>query len=438
MEVSYGIAVNNKYALFLDEDEDPLEILKAQEEEKLKKKEEKTKKDAKNEKTKSAGKNKANKKPVTLVSEPKPKTIDQNVIRKEDRGRGKPRQDKDREYEKRPLKEGNRGEIPPRRQEQRERTDRPERSQNDFSNDGFRVEGGFGGGGGGFGGGGFSEGRGRGRGNRGDRRGGRGRGGRGGGGFDRFGKREFERHSGSDKTGIKPVDKRDGGGAHNWGTIKDDLEDQLNDTQTSEEGNIGNAGDWGSPPVAAAPAAAETENRDPNTSTEEATPESPVKEEEEHEMTLDEWKALQGARSQPKYNVRQANEGADEAQWKKTYELKKKEEVEEDESEEESEEEDELQDRRINIDITFNDNPSRGGRGGRRGRGRGDFGGGRGRGRGGDFGGFDSPRGRGGRGGFPGRGGRGGDRGGGGGRGGSDRKEIVPNTEDESEFPALK
>ena len=25
-------------------------------------------------------------------------------------------------------------------------------------------------------------------------------------------------------SGVKPVDKRDGGGAHNWGTMRDDLE----------------------------------------------------------------------------------------------------------------------------------------------------------------------------------------------------------------------
>lgn len=39
MENSYGIGVTNRYALFLDEDADPLEVLKVQEQEKeLKKK----------------------------------------------------------------------------------------------------------------------------------------------------------------------------------------------------------------------------------------------------------------------------------------------------------------------------------------------------------------------------------------------------------------
>ncbi|KAM3936759.1 intracellular hyaluronan-binding protein 4 [Leptodactylus fuscus] len=35
------------------------------------------------------------------------------------------------------------------------------------------------------------------------------------------GKREFERHSGSDKARIRAEDKRGGGGPHNWGAIKD-------------------------------------------------------------------------------------------------------------------------------------------------------------------------------------------------------------------------
>ncbi len=49
-------------------------------------------------------------------------------------------------------------------------------------------------------------------------------GGGGGGGRGGFGKRQYERRSGSDRTGVKAVEKREGGGAHNWGTMKDDLE----------------------------------------------------------------------------------------------------------------------------------------------------------------------------------------------------------------------
>jgi len=49
MENQYGITVANKYALFLNEDEDPLEILKLQEATKTTKKSEKSKKNVTNE-----------------------------------------------------------------------------------------------------------------------------------------------------------------------------------------------------------------------------------------------------------------------------------------------------------------------------------------------------------------------------------------------------
>lgn len=69
-------------------------------------------------------------------------------------------------------------------------------------------------------------GRGRGRGM------GRGRGrGRGApGGPDNRGKREFDRQSGMMTTGVKSVDKRDGSGSYNWGSDKDQIEEQLNAT----------------------------------------------------------------------------------------------------------------------------------------------------------------------------------------------------------------
>merc|ERR1712183_781465 len=65
-------------------------------------------------------------------------------------------------------------------------------------------------------GGGRGAGRGGGRGRGGDRGGPGGRGGRGG-------KRDFDRKSGDDKTGVKPVDKKDGSGSHNWGTFEDEI-----------------------------------------------------------------------------------------------------------------------------------------------------------------------------------------------------------------------
>lgn len=61
---------------------------------------------------------------------------------------------------------------------------------------------------------------------------GRGRGGPGGipGGMDNRGKREFDRQSGMATTGVKPMDKREGSGSFNWGSDRDQIEEQLNAT----------------------------------------------------------------------------------------------------------------------------------------------------------------------------------------------------------------
>ncbi|XP_053558388.1 intracellular hyaluronan-binding protein 4 isoform X2 [Bombina bombina] len=112
--------------------------------------------------------------------------------------------------------------------------------------------------------------------------------GRGRGGFQRNtdfdnqrGKREFERHSGSDRS-IRAEDKRGGSGPHNWGSIKDDFSEI---EQTAVE-----------------------DQKDSN-ETQEPT-EEPVKMEEEidevaQEMTLDEWKSIQEqSRPKPDFNLR--------------------------------------------------------------------------------------------------------------------------------------
>lgn len=138
---------------------------------------------------------------------------------------------------------------------------------------------------------------------RGGPRGGRGGRGRGVGrtdGFDSRGKREFDRHSGSDRS-LKSEEKRGGGGSHNWGTVKDEMSelDQSNVTEDTPEGEE-------HPP-------ADSENKE-NEAEE-------VKEEGAKEMTLDEWKAQQDKdRAKVEFNIRKANEGAD---WKKGYVLHK-------------------------------------------------------------------------------------------------------------------
>lgn len=444
--MDYGIAVKNKFELaFLDEDEDPLEILRLQEEEILKKKNEKPTgkgKDAKSAKDSKTSKNKKNK-ALTTVQDQKPKSAEPKEIKRDDKPpRNQTRQQNDRPN--RPPREQNRDrDLPPR---QRRDDQKPReggfgapatspQSQDQYNRD--RPESGRG------------RGRGEGRGGRGAGRGGpRGRGGPGG--FDRFGKREFDRHSGSERTGIKPTEKREGGGAHNWGNAKDDVDDQLNNTNTSEENQ-----DW----------AAQSEDVENQQPAGDAAPvdgeEAPAEEDNTAaEMTLDEWKAMQD-KPGTSFNLRRAGEGCDNAQWKKTYVLSKKKLEDSDEEEDDEEYEDDHRKKNVvPIEITFYDQARRGGgREGGRGRGRGEGRGmGRGRGRGGDREGGDREdrrddrreggdrggrggfgRGRGGgefRGGRGGGGGRGGDRGGRGGRGGGPR-EQAPNVEDELDFPSL-
>uniref|UniRef100_A0A3B4TB07 SERPINE1 mRNA binding protein 1a n=1 Tax=Seriola dumerili TaxID=41447 RepID=A0A3B4TB07_SERDU len=137
---------------------------------------------------------------------------------------------------------------------------------------------------------------------RGGARGGRGGRGRGMGrsdGFDSRGKREFDRHSGSDRSSLKGEEKRGGSGSHNWGTVKDELNelDQSNNTEENPEGEE-------HPP-------ADSENKENEV--------EEVKEEGPKEMTLDEWKAMQDKeRAKVDFNIRKANEGAD---WNKGFVL---------------------------------------------------------------------------------------------------------------------
>ncbi|XP_039952138.1 plasminogen activator inhibitor 1 RNA-binding protein [Bactrocera tryoni] len=171
-------------------------------------------------------------------------------------------------------------------------------------------------------------------------------------GGNRGGKREFDRQSGSDKTGVKAIDKRDGAGAHNWGSVKEAIDD-VNKSDV-EGGNVTDK-------------AEESGN--------EQADQTPV-EEETKELTLDEWKAQKQQRVKPTFNIRKAGEGEDTTQWKKMVVLnnnKKK----ENESEEELEYDPAMYPQRVGrqqrvLDIQFNFNDGRRGAGfGGRGRGRG-------------------------------------------------------------------
>ncbi|KAM3620211.1 uncharacterized protein V6R79_019736 [Siganus canaliculatus] len=200
---------------------------------------------------------------------------------------------------------------------------------------------------------------------RGGGRGGRGGRGRGMGrsdGFDSRGKREFDRHSGSDRS-LKGEEKRGGSGSHNWGTVKDELNelDQSNVTEENPEGEE-------HPP-------ADSENKENEV--------EEVKDEGPKEMTLDEWKAMQDKeRTKVEFNIRKVNEGDE---WKKGFVLHKSKtgdkkgdliDSEVDDSKEDSHHRKPANDITSQLEINFGDlgRPARGRggpRGGRGGRGRG-------------------------------------------------------------------
>ncbi|XP_076600541.1 SERPINE1 mRNA-binding protein 1 isoform X1 [Chaetodon auriga] len=134
-------------------------------------------------------------------------------------------------------------------------------------------------------------------------RGGRGRGMGRGDGFDSRGKRDFDRHSGSDKSNLKSEEKRSGTGSNNWGNVKDEVSEaeQTAAPETTPEGEEN------------APAGSENKENEVEE----------VKNEGPKEMTLDEWKAMQDKeRTKVEFNIRKPNEGAD-SQWKKGYVLHK-------------------------------------------------------------------------------------------------------------------
>ncbi|XP_015906664.1 SERPINE1 mRNA-binding protein 1 [Parasteatoda tepidariorum] len=398
--VPHGIGVQNRYALFYDECLDPLEILKQTEEQKSKKKTEKpVKKAAKTSPPAPL------KKPTETVATKAVKIQDQDSASKP---RGKPALQ---------SKVSNQNDF---RENVRNRDDNyfgAETREREGGNSEFR----------------------RGRGGFRGARGGDAGGGRRGRGFfpnsDNRNRRVFDRKSGSDKSGVKSVEKRDGAGSNNWGDIRSDInqrrdggwDDEFEGEPPRQElgGNVGEDTEFGK---------VEEGLKNDSLDNSETKENDQITEEEQQiqdamkEMTLDEWKKEQEAkRVVPKYNLRKPGEGEDEKQWKKGYVLKKKP-KEDDEEEEEDDEDDEYARRgpqKVLLDIQFNYADSRRGN---RGRGRGGRGGPRSGPR--DNANRDSPRED-----RPPRDGRGG-RGGGGPkvRGG---QQAAPRVDDFNDFPSL-
>nr|XP_023024719.1 plasminogen activator inhibitor 1 RNA-binding protein-like [Leptinotarsa decemlineata] len=108
--------------------------------------------------------------------------------------------------------------------------------------------------------------------------------------------------------GVKPIDKREGVGAHNWGSHKDDIEE-------ADRPNNDINQNWGD----------DSKVEAVDEKKEEVDVETTPIEEEPKELTLDEWKAQRAGRVKPQYNIRKAGEGEDPSQWKKMFELRKKE-----------------------------------------------------------------------------------------------------------------
>ncbi|XP_050735870.1 plasminogen activator inhibitor 1 RNA-binding protein-like isoform X1 [Eriocheir sinensis] len=414
MENSYGIGVRNRYELFYDEDIDPMDLIKQTEKIKDKGSEKENKGKTPKAKAPAAAKK-------GTKTEAPPKIADKTsapapVPRSGSSWSGAEATDEAKSPQQRGPRP-NDGRV--KFSDREERNNRRNRQEGGEYREGPpppRFDGEGRGGGGGMGRG-RARGMGRGR--------GRGRGGPGGipGGVDSRGKREYDRQSGMATTGVKPMDKREGSGSFNWGSDRDQIEEQLNATPNELD------------------TSAETPEKAPEEGAAPAEGEEAAKEDDNaKEMTLDEWKAMQGTRNKPAFNIRRAGEGENQAQWKKTYVLKKK--IEESDEEEEEEEEEEVHHGRkkvlLPIDFQFADSPGRG-----RGRGRGRGGPGRGRGdgiRGGRGGGGDrGERGEREGGGRGGRGGERGTRGGPGSRGGRGvpRQQEAPKMDDERDFPSL-
>ncbi|GFS39131.1 HABP4_PAI-RBP1 domain-containing protein [Nephila pilipes] len=363
MENAYGIGVKNRYELFYDEDVDPFEIIRQREEEKEKRKTEKTHPKDKNKTTKTGKTNSATPlskkiKDTQSVNSPKPTETTETS------NKSRPRPFTDRNAKNtRSFDESKKTEE---RKNFRNREEHGPTSENrERDPDMRRGRGGF---------------RGRGR-------------PRGRGGFfnydNRPPRREFDRHSGSDKSGMRAVEKRDGAGSNNWGDMKNEFNprkkesdstwiddefdasgDKQNDSTWNESLAVSNISSSGKDD-----ATGEKSGDDLLTEHVESKENLPVSEERTEEsireMTLDEWKREQEAkRAVPKYNLRKPGEGEDGNRWKKLYVLKKKVKEEDDEEDDDDDDTDEdeyarrgRQRQLVDIQINFNDS--------RRGRGRG-------------------------------------------------------------------
>ena len=115
------------------------------------------------------------------------------------------------------------------------------------------------------------------------------------------------------------MDKREGGGSHNWGTFEDEMKAEEDKNNVSTDAEKTESGD-----------------KPEGEKEKEGAPEEP-REEEPKTFTLDEWKKQQAKKDdKPKFNTRKAGEGSDiDPKWKKTYAYKKEKETVHDDDDDE-------------------------------------------------------------------------------------------------------
>ena len=168
-----------------------------------------------------------------------------------------------------------------------------------------------------------------------------------------------ERHSGSEKTGLRSVPKKEGHGKGNWGTNNQEANNQ--DTLKGETENLEKLTVNG---------AEHPDENVPqlNCGDEIATgDEAKLEEETKREITLEEWKA-QCKAEQPQFKVRKAGEGGDQKIYQKLVPIKKLvKDTATDGDEEEVQVKREPREKPLNIEVCFRDSQrNRGGRGGYR------------------------------------------------------------------------
>lgn len=339
MESSYGVGVRNRYEILGDEESDPIEVIEVHE---------KDRDDKKKKKKELSVDVKDKLKPLPDIIKPKsfaPRKPGKENVEKIDYERRNRIEDvsTQRGSSERGGKFSNFS-----REDRNNRRNREEQNNvESFSRetaprfDGERNRGSRGG-------------RGRGR--------GRGRGGFGQDGFDSRGKREFDRVSGSEKSSVRSFEKRDGGGAHNWGK------------QTEMDGALDMDSSFNSSDFKHDDSGLETDLvKDEVEKPAEVVEDGEIEvTEEPKEITFQEWKAKQGERQKPSFNIRKAGEGEDN--WKKGCTVLQK---KVDSDSEYEEDEDWVphgrQKQLVNINIEFANPRSLGGRGrGRGGRSRGE------------------------------------------------------------------